>query len=580
MAAGKGGGVPATNPCVDGGEDFMIAQFEEEEIIPMFCATCNLHYSEHLNFCRRCGDPLVHSTEEAAVETSCCTRCGARFVRGENFCQQCGFRLNQRTQETVVGACYGCGTPWRSGWLYCKHCGLDRDQAMMAPVSTSVGSISPAAAISSEETGESEKIPCPSCGVGIKPYSRYCEACGRSVAPLSRPFSSPFPPPPTGPTPVSDRTEYVARPTLIDALEPEELEEDGSVVEALEGAGEEEERVASLPEGGEEHAPERRRTVVIPSAAGVGGGYAPASSPISIEAISIEESRERSTRAAWQAFGIISVVVMVLGLVAAWWLMREREASPTASQTDGVAPAVAPTQAAIPSTPAPMPTVEIVAPEGMVLVPGGRFKMGREEGDEYEKPMHEVEIAPFFMDRTEVTNEEYLRFVQATSRPGPSHWANGLYPEGQAQYPVVNVTWEDARAYAAWANKRLPTEAEWEFAARGGDGRVYPWGNEWKNSYANSARGGNGRLAAVGSFPAGASPFGLLDMCGNVWEWTADNLMSYAGNSIELAAGKVIRGGAYDVPKERSTATYRGVVPPEKSYDKTGFRCVRDPQPQ
>jgi len=211
----------------------------------------------------------------------------------------------------------------------------------------------------------------------------------------------------------------------------------------------------------------------------------------------------------------------------------------------------------------------------MVLVPGGVIKMGRNDGDEYEKPVHEVRVSPFLIDRTEVTNEEYQRFVLATGQKAPSHWSNGLHPSGQGKLPVVNVSWDDARGYAIWLQKRLPTEAEWEFAARGTDGRIFPWGNEWNDSFANTARGREGKLLPVGSFPNGASPYGLLDMSGNVWEWTADNMV-YESKGAGRAEGKVIRGGAYDVTRERATTTYRGAVQPERGYEKTGFRCVQD----
>ena len=120
----------------------------------MICAKCNLHYPDHLNFCRRCGNPLIDSTDESVVEALCCTRCGGRFIHGENFCQQCGHRLSQRSQETVVGGCYGCGTSWRSGWLYCRTCGLDRDQALMGSVSASAGGVSSASPAVEHEVEE------------------------------------------------------------------------------------------------------------------------------------------------------------------------------------------------------------------------------------------------------------------------------------------------------------------------------------------------------------------------------------------------------------------------------------------
>ncbi|NBO66078.1 MAG: hypothetical protein EBU88_14765, partial [Acidobacteria bacterium] len=118
----------------------------------------NLHYPEHLNFCRRCGNALAETMDEPVVEAPCCTRCGARFVSGENFCQQCGCKLSQRSQETVVGGCYGCGTPWRSGWLYCRKCGLDRDQALIGPVSASAEGVSSVATPGVDEPEEVERV--------------------------------------------------------------------------------------------------------------------------------------------------------------------------------------------------------------------------------------------------------------------------------------------------------------------------------------------------------------------------------------------------------------------------------------
>jgi serine/threonine-protein kinase len=216
----------------------------------------------------------------------------------------------------------------------------------------------------------------------------------------------------------------------------------------------------------------------------------------------------------------------------------------------------------------------------MVFVPGGTFKMGRDNGEELERPAHIVEVKAFFIDRNEVTNEEYQRFISATKRRPPAHWIGGKIPDGQMKFPVVNVSWNDANAYARWVKKRLPTEAEWEFAARGTDGRVYPWGAAWKPDNANAGRGKQGRIFEAGRYPPGASPFGALDMCGNVWEWTASDFKDYPGRKTTSAlAGsglKVIRGGAYDATPKNSTTTYRGAVSPDRAYDKTGFRCARD----
>jgi serine/threonine-protein kinase len=211
----------------------------------------------------------------------------------------------------------------------------------------------------------------------------------------------------------------------------------------------------------------------------------------------------------------------------------------------------------------------------MVYVPGGEFEMGRTGGDDAEAPPHKVTVKPFFIDRTEVTNEEYQRFVIATRRPAPSDWSDGAIPAGADRLPVVNVSWDDATAYAQWANKRLPTEAEWEFAAKGPDGRLYPWGDEWNRAFANVGNGETGRIVEVGGYLSGKSPFGALDMCGNVWEWTASRLIRYSATT-EVAPGRVVRGGAFNANERTATTTYRGVLQPDRAYPRTGFRCALD----
>jgi len=286
-----------------------------------------------------------------------------------------------------------------------------------------------------------------------------------------------------------------------------------------------------------------------------------------------------SGNAAWQAFGIVSVVLIILGLLASWWVLRaEPSQSPANRSLNGMKDG-----GALPPVPSGSKLEERgsvpVAPEGMVYVAGGLLRMGRENGDELERPVREVEVRPFFMDLTEVTNEMYLRYVRATGATPPAHWIDGLYRDGEARFPVVNVSWNEANGYAAWANKRLPTEAEWEMAARGTAGRLYPWGDVWKEGRGNVRSGREARLVRVGSFPGGASPDGILDLSGNVWEWTADKPMRYGDRAAQIAEGRIIRGGAYDVTIDRATATYRGIVPENRGYDKTGFRCVRDPEP-
>jgi formylglycine-generating enzyme required for sulfatase activity len=160
----------------------------------------------------------------------------------------------------------------------------------------------------------------------------------------------------------------------------------------------------------------------------------------------------------------------------------------------------------------------------MILIPAGEFIMGSPEGegDDDEHPQHNVFLNAFYIDKYEVTNAQYKQFMDATGHKAPGYWDNERV--NQPNQPVVGVTWHDAVAYARWAGKRLPTEAEWEKAARGIDGRKYPWGNEWDGSKWSSGSGSvvYKSAAPVGSFPEGTSSYGVMDMAGNVWEWCAD----------------------------------------------------------
>ncbi|MGE0133012.1 MAG: SUMF1/EgtB/PvdO family nonheme iron enzyme [Blastocatellales bacterium] len=263
--------------------------------------------------------------------------------------------------------------------------------------------------------------------------------------------------------------------------------------------------------------------------------------------------------------------------------------SNTGQQTDATA-APSPVAATSPSASSAYP--DGAAPEGMVYVLGGVLRVGRDDGEENEKPAHVVTIKHFFIDRTEVTNEQYQKFVDAMAYAPPPAWQGNHFPEGADTLPVTDVTWEDANAYAKWAGKRLPTEEEWEFAARGADDRhIYPWGEEWIADASNTKpdKNANGQLVPVGQFPKGASPFGLLDMSGNVWEWTASEFKEYPGGKVALPAGfknlKVIRGGSFDSTPEYATATWRVGWPAARGdwpknatpdYSKTGFRLAQD----
>jgi formylglycine-generating enzyme required for sulfatase activity len=217
-------------------------------------------------------------------------------------------------------------------------------------------------------------------------------------------------------------------------------------------------------------------------------------------------------------------------------------------------------------------------PPGMLYLNSGTFVMGSDEGDQYSKPAHTVSLRPFFIDSEEVTCEQYKKCVDAGKCTAPTTWSNGSYPAGDEHRPVTGVSWDDANSYARWGGKRLPTEEEWEYAARGPKSLKYPWGNSWKPGCANADKEGEARrgMVNVGSYNCDSSS-GTKDMIGNAWEWTSSDWGPYPGSRSEFArkdGEKVIRGGSWDTPKESATAILRAGY--TGAGDKTGFRCAKD----
>lgn len=228
-----------------------------------------------------------------------------------------------------------------------------------------------------------------------------------------------------------------------------------------------------------------------------------------------------------------------------------------------------------------------IDPASMVYVEAGSFTMGSDvqSAKANAKPAHVVDLNAFWIDQHEVTNHQYLIFVQQTGHAEPTVWqAGGGYPTGRDELPVIGVSWYDADAYCRFVGRRLPTEAEWEKAARGTDQRQWPWGNEWdKASRANANTQGRGSLKAVGSYPDGRSPYGADDMAGNVWEWVQDwyEAEYYQASPPRAPTGptigqtKVMRGGAWpDDQNQARVFTRLGVFPPDYTSDVVGFRCA------
>lgn len=236
-------------------------------------------------------------------------------------------------------------------------------------------------------------------------------------------------------------------------------------------------------------------------------------------------------------------------------------------------PPAAPTATAAPASPSAL--------AGMMLIPESELLIGSPEKATpfwNESPRHRRHIPPFYIDKYEVTNAQYKVFCDATGRTPPSYFKDGMYPPGWERRPAVMVSWIDADAYARWAGKRLPTEVEWEAAAAGLDGRIWPWGNTWQTSLANTRETGEMEPAEVGSHLGDVSPFGVYDMAGNVSEWTADWYVPYPGNSRrEREYGqqfKVLRGGSIQVSKEFARAQFRARLPDGFRSTDLGFRCA------
>lgn len=604
------------------------------------CAECGTEVQAKAKFCESCGAPLMREevgpapqAEEIQVVHQC-ERCGAMVEAGVKVCQSCeasdrigagssAERPAITTGPTEVKAasrlkvaiddlpitrpCPSCGALLPLDVESCGACGYSF--VASPPIPLWVETEEPAAkdeAIIEPEPTE----PCPDCGAPMPLDVGYCGNCGYSSA-LSEPI------------PLEIKLAAVVEPS-------------------------EEIKVEAPPPPASEAAATTETEMVVETEAVIEkiepAPIAPATVPKKVKPKAAEKSKPplqaRPHRRGMKAAVTLAGLVFVIG-VGGWlayqqhaptqtrvnqWLMNlgvlesalTIRTSPGGCRvlidgrgqgvTDGQGRLILPnpgmgvhtivvslegyeTQERLIEVTAPNVeedfTLSRAIPEGMVYVPGGTFEMGRDDGDEYERPAHEVTVAPFYIDRFEVTCEDYQKFIDATGHPAPPGWVDGRFPLGVARWPVTQVSWHDATAYARWAGKRLPTEEEWEFAARGGDGRLYPWGHQWQPGAANMTETGHNGVVRVGTYSAGASPFGVVDMVGNVWEWTASHIRSYPGGKIqedslpqaERENLKVIRGGCYLSRRNEATTTYRmGYAAQGQEYAQTGFRCVKDIQ--
>ena len=225
----------------------------------------------------------------------------------------------------------------------------------------------------------------------------------------------------------------------------------------------------------------------------------------------------------------------------------------------------------------------------LVLIPAGEFTMGHK--DSYDTlPVRRMNLPAFYIDKYEVTNKRYKRFIDATGYKVPWsqdpavaayawNWQKRMYPEGKGDDPVVLINWEDAGAFCAWAGKSLPSEAQWEKAARGANGKSYPWGNAWEAAKANTSESGVKQTAPSGSFKADVSEYGVSDLAGNVSEWVEEWFAPYPGNPMtsyeERNKYKILRGGSWDYAHSIANGYHRQYALPQSQMAAIGFRCVK-----
>jgi formylglycine-generating enzyme required for sulfatase activity len=586
----------------------------------MYCGSCNTEFPEGLRYCKWCGQALLPGSGNLSESGTCpgcgwatqpdwayCRRCGARLVADRaartcprcyqavspqsRYCPRCGQDLMKslsRATTTMApsgGFCQVCGEQLSSGLRYCKGCG--------SAVATS-------SQYAQQPLPEHSSVLCAVCHSHNPPGSSTCKVCGAVfIGAATNPGTSQ----PINPSARQDISAPLAAESEKSRADPSPSAQaptsvitkskDTNPIEAVERASEQsgaeevgltatgqtaDDLIARWPS--ETRAGEQ--LPVVETTEVHTGYFVPGETPPTIQR-ELPAVRDAYTGRLAQAVTaqkstlIVALIAALLIVIAVAAYLGRR----FVSGAGDLKPASSQSHIASPVDNS-QPTLIDQVPAGMVLVKAGDYVIGRDDGDIYARPKHIVTLSAFYIDRTEVTNAEYKKFVDATGHKAPEGWQGREYPQGQGDLPVTGVSWQDAADFAAWAGKRLPTEAEWEAAARGTDGRIYPWGNQWQIGLANIGTSG---IVEVGRYKEGASPVGALDMIGNVWEWTADEFKLYPGSTAPMPASikpgkifRVIRGGAYDGNKMHD-ATYRGFVDASRGYDKTGFRCAKSANP-
>jgi len=249
-----------------------------------------------------------------------------------------------------------------------------------------------------------------------------------------------------------------------------------------------------------------------------------------------------------------------------------------------------------------LPTIKysLIDNKEMVLIPAGEFIMGTDRVDDEkthlkigavkplfvdQQPSRKIFLESYYIDKYEVTNDEYKKFIDETGYDElPGHWEKGTYVQGRENYPVTHVTWREALTYAIWAQKSLPTEAQWEKAARGVDGRLYPWGDNYVKGKSNMDIDGARDLTKVGTYPEDISPYNVYDLGGNVMEWTMDWYLAYPDSTYKNPRYgkklKVLRGNAFQQSGHYFLEAFRysfsrTEADPNDYFENVGFRCVK-----